>query len=123
MTAVDQRSLLSGTTTFLARVTVGKSGKALPADTAGRLVRVVVDTQVSLPDMFELTFSAANGDPLAKAGLALGTPVQIFGPREDGTAEHRLIGGEVTAIEGDFAETGAYVTVRGYTLDHRLHRV
>jgi hypothetical protein len=123
MTTVDQHSLLTRATRFLARVTVGASGRALTAAAATRLVRVVVDTQVSLPDMFELTFSAADGDPLAAAGLALGTPVQVFGPREDGTAEHRLIHGEVTAIEGDFLETGAYVTVRGYTLDHRLHRV
>ncbi|WP_431886401.1 phage baseplate assembly protein V [Micromonospora wenchangensis] len=123
MTAIDRHGLLWGTATLRPRVTVGTAGRALPAAAADQLVRVVVDTQAALPDMFELTFADLDGNVLRTAGLELGTAVQIFGPTGDGSAEHRLVSGEVTAVEGHFVDLSAHVVVRGYTHDHRLHRV
>ncbi|MBW4704673.1 hypothetical protein [Micromonospora sp. RL09-050-HVF-A] len=123
MTAIDRHGLLWGTATLRPRVTVGTAGRALPTAAADQLVRVVVDTQAALPDMFELTFADLDGSVLRTAGLELGTAVQVFGPTGDGSAEHRLISGEVTAVEGHFVDVSAHVVVRGYTHDHRLHRV
>ncbi|WDZ87022.1 hypothetical protein PVK37_11775 [Micromonospora cathayae] len=120
---VDRQHLLWGTAVLRPRVTTGTAGRDLPDPVAAHLVRVVVDTQLALPDMFELTFVDVDGDLLTRAGLQLGTAVQVFGPSQDGTAEHRLISGEVTALEGRFVDLAAYVVVRGYTHDHRLHRV
>ncbi|MFG3712512.1 phage baseplate assembly protein V [Micromonospora sp. NPDC047730] len=123
MSGVDRRHLLWGATALRPRVTTGAAGRDLPAPVAAGLVRLVVDTQQWLPDMFELTFADLDGDVLTRAGLQLGTAVQVFGPTQDGSAEHRLISGEVTALEGRFVDLTAYVVVRGYTHDHRLHRV
>ncbi|BCJ63903.1 phage baseplate assembly protein V [Polymorphospora rubra] len=123
MTTIDRHNLLWRTATLRPRITVGTAGRALPAPVAGQLVRVVVDTQARVPDMFELTFADVDGDVLRTSGLDLGTAVQVFGPSQDGSAEHRLISGEVTALEGRFVDLDAYVVVRGYTHDHRLHRV
>ncbi|MEU1757030.1 phage baseplate assembly protein V [Micromonospora matsumotoense] len=123
MTAIDRQGLLWRTATLRPRITVGAAGRALPATATDQLVRVVVDTQSALPDMFELTFADLEGTVLRTAGLELGTVVQVFGPTGDGSAEQRLISGEVTAVEGHFVDLSAHVVVRGYTHDHRLHRV
>ncbi|MEU4569439.1 phage baseplate assembly protein V [Micromonospora sp. NPDC023956] len=123
MTGVDRHHLLWGTSVLRPRVTTGSGGRDLPETVATQLVRVVVDTRTGVPDMFELTFADLDDDLLTRAGFQLGTVVRVFGPTEDGTAEHRLISGEVTALEGVFADLSAYVVVRGYTHDHRLHRV
>ncbi|XTZ18438.1 phage baseplate assembly protein V [Micromonospora echinospora] len=120
---IDRHQLLWGTATLRPRVTTGTADRNLPAAVAEQLVRVVVDTQSALPDMFELTFVDLDGDLLTRAGLQLGTVVRVFGPTQDGSAEQRLISGEVTALEGRFVDLAAYVVVRGYTHDHRLHRV
>ncbi|SCL35093.1 Uncharacterized conserved protein, implicated in type VI secretion and phage assembly [Micromonospora pallida] len=123
MSNVDRHHLLWGTTALRPRVTTGTADRDLPSPIAAALVRVVVDTQLSLPDMFELTFADLDGDLLTRAGLELGTAVRVFGPTQNGAAEHRLVSGEVTALEGRFVDLTAYVVVRGYTHDHRLHRV
>jgi phage protein D len=120
---IDRESLLQLTVNLLPRVTVGAADGRLPGRVEAALVRVVVDTRVSLPDMFELTFADRNGDLLASSGLELGTAVKVFGPDETADGEHRLISGEVTALEGRFIESSAHVVVRGYTHDHRLHRL
>ncbi|MEV6601443.1 phage baseplate assembly protein V [Actinoplanes sp. NPDC051346] len=124
MSGKDMRHLLWRTATRRARITIGSGGRALSAEAAERLVRVVVDTRASVPDMFELTFADVGGDMPALAGLELGAAVQVFGPTtQDSSAKLRLISGEVTAIEGQFVDYTAYVVVRGYTHDHRLHRI
>ena len=58
---VDRRHLLWGTALLRPRVTTGTAGRDLPAAVADQLVRVVVDTQLALPDMFELTFVDVAG--------------------------------------------------------------
>ena len=67
---------------------------ALKPDVERYLVRVVVDTHLHLPDMFELTFFDEGGDLVDQAGLSIGTPVEISGGAADSTEAKKLIAGE-----------------------------
>jgi hypothetical protein len=105
-----------------AGVKVGMAGLPLSPDAEKSLVRVVVDTHLHLPDMFELTFFDEAGDLVDKAGLSIGTPVQISGGAADSTSSKKLIAGEITSIEAICAELNIYTVVRGYEQAHRLQR-
>jgi phage protein D len=107
--------------TIEAVVGVGPTGIPLAEAATEVLVRVVVDTHLHLPGMFELTFRDLDGTVLARAGLAIGTQVSVTGGTTGGLSA-RLIVGEVTAIEGAMFGMTAYTTVRGYTTAHRLRR-
>jgi hypothetical protein len=105
-----------------AGVRVGAAGTPLRADVERHLVRVVVDTHVHLPDMFELTFFDEAGDLLGQAGLTIGTPVEVHGGAVESRDATKLIAGEVTSIEAVCAELNVYTVVRGYEQAHRLQR-
>ena len=105
-----------------AGVKVGAIGRPLGPDAERNLVRVVVDTHVHLPDMFELTFFDEAGDLLHQAGLSIGTPVEVLGGAADSQSAKQLIAGEVTSIEAICADLNIYTVVRGYEQAHRLQR-
>jgi uncharacterized protein involved in type VI secretion and phage assembly len=94
----------------------------LKPDAEKSLVRVVVDTHLHLPDMFELTFFDEAGDLVDKAGLSIGTKIEISGGAADSTSSKKLISGEVTSIEAICADLNIYTVVRGYEQAHRLQR-
>lgn len=102
-------------------ISVGAAGTPLPADVARRITRVVVDSHRHLPDMLEITFHDRDCTILREAGIRLGTvlTVSTTGLRDDEL--RTLLVGEVTAIEGVFAELN-HTVVRGYSADHRLTR-
>src|SRR6266702_1879882 len=87
-----------------------------------KLVRVVVDTHLHLPDMFELTFLDEDGNVLNDAGIKIGTAVQVSGGAPDSSSATELIEGEVTSIEAVCAELHILTVVRGYSKAHRLQR-
>jgi type VI secretion system (T6SS) baseplate-like injector VgrG len=97
------------------------NGSGLPATIAPRLLRVVVDTDVRLPGMFELTFLDVKGTTLAEANIEIGAEVTVSGTGATGTVLP-LIVGEVTAIEGIVQGVTMRTLVRGYTAVHRLQR-
>jgi len=102
-------------------VSVGRPGRPLAAVAHERIVRLVVDTSLHLPDMFEITFHDRDSIVLARGGLAIGTVVTISGTAPGTTTIGSLLVGEITSIEGVFAEVNRTV-VRGYSADHRLQR-
>ncbi|OLR92393.1 phage baseplate assembly protein V [Actinokineospora bangkokensis] len=109
------------------RPTVFLDGTPLPPTLDSRLLRVVVDNDVNLPGMFELTFLDVDGDTLPRAGIRIGTDVAVSSGVADGTTgvpgpSATLIVGEVTAIEGLIAGLTVKTVVRGYTAAHRLQR-
>ncbi len=114
--------LADGAGTVRAGVKVGSIGLPLKPDAERHLVRVVVDTHLHLPDMFELTFFDEAGDIVDTAGLSIGTPVEITGGAATSTEAKKLIAGEVTSIEAVCAELNIYTVVRGYEQAHRLQR-
>jgi phage protein D len=87
-----------------------------------QLSRVVVDTHLHLPGMFELWFLDEEGTVLETAGLSIGQVVEIHGGAATDTEAKRLIVGEVTSLEAVCADLYIYSVARGYEKDHRLQR-
>ncbi|HEX4722134.1 MAG TPA: phage baseplate assembly protein V [Pseudonocardiaceae bacterium] len=87
-----------------------------------KLVRVVVDTHLHLPDMFELTFLDEDGNVLSDAGIQIGTAVQVSGGASGSSSASELVEGEVTSIEAVCADLHILTVVRGYSKAHRLQR-
>ena len=112
--------LAGGVGTVRANVKVGPL--PLRPDVERHLTRVVVDTHLHLPDMFELTFLDEEGNAAANAGLSIGAKVEVHGGAPDSTSASKLIAGEVTSIEAICADLHVYTVVRGYEQAHRLQR-
>ena len=112
--------LAGGTATVRATVKVG--GMPLRMDVEPHLSRVVVDTHLHLPDMFELTFLDESGNVASDAGLTIGTAVEVYGGSPDSMDAKKLIAGEVTSIEAICADLQVYTVIRGYEQAHRLQR-
>lgn len=103
------------------RAGVTVDGTPLTAQANARLLRVVVDNDIRLPGMFELTFLDLHGQVLSDVGIVIGSAVTVSGAGQGGTAVP-LIVGEVTAIEGVVQGITMRTVVRGYTVAHRLQR-
>jgi hypothetical protein len=112
--------LAGGTATV--RASVKLNMMPLRPDVEPHLVRVVVDTHLQLPDMFELTFLDEECTLAATAGIDIGGLVEIFGGAPDSAEAKPLIKGEITAIEAVCAQLHVYTVVRGYEKAHRLQR-
>lgn len=121
MTSVDPTR--GNLTTVLPSVFVGPAGTALPGDVADKVHRTVVDSNLHLPDMFEITFDDNDGNVLTSAGISIGTLVEIWAGGAGDTTSRQLVVGEVTSIEGAFVDSFNRAVVRGYARDHRLQRV
>jgi hypothetical protein len=103
------------------RPSVLVDGAALTPEAASRLLRVVVDNDIHLPGMFELTFLDVDGTALSLARITIGAAVTVSGA--GGTGQPLpIITGEVTAIEGLVQGITMRTLVRGYTAAHRLQR-
>lgn len=99
--------------------TVRVGGVELSGVAASCLARTEVDTQLSRPGMFALSFEDVTGAALDAAGLDIGVKVEVLA---GSGAAARLIAGEVTAIEGYYQGIVGRTVVRGYDLCHRLQR-
>jgi hypothetical protein len=87
------------------------------------LRRVVVETDLHLPGMFELVFAGITDEALLAGGLEMGAPVTISVAAGDPEDAADLIVGEITAIEAVYESVISTTVVRGYDLSHRLQRV
>ncbi|HSH23635.1 MAG TPA: phage baseplate assembly protein V [Acidimicrobiales bacterium] len=110
------------TATVRPHVSLEPLGLPLPPAVEPKLVRVVVDTHLHLPDMFELTFLDEEGTVVAEAGLGIGTEVAVHAGAAGSSSTEKLIAGEVTAIEAVCEELVIHTVVRGYEKAHRLQR-
>ncbi|WBQ06498.1 phage baseplate assembly protein V [Kribbella sp. CA-293567] len=121
MTVISDRPA-DGTAAVPATVYLGVARRPLAAELADSIVRVVVDQQLRLPGMFEVVFDDRGALDRLLTQLAIGTEVGIAAASPLRPGDPRLLmTGEVTAIEADYGET-AFVTVRGYSHEHRLQR-
>src|ERR1051326_7121389 len=112
----------SGGPVVRASISVGPVGLPLDSSVEGRILRVVVDTHLHLPDMFEITISDEDGSALSDGGIAIGTQIKISGAAAGDTSPTTLLKGEGTAIEAICAEMSVQTVVRGYDKAHRLQR-
>src|SRR5437588_10828803 len=102
--------------------TVKVHGTAVSGDADNYLQRVVVDTHVHLPDMFEITFLDPTGSVVSDAGIKIGAEITVSAGPPDSTDAAQLILGEVTSIEGEMRGLDIEIVVRGYEKAHRLQR-
>ncbi len=109
-------------TRFSSWPSVEVDGSAIAESVEPQLVGVVVDQHLHLPDMFLLRFAEQRTDVLQAARLRIGSTVKVTAHGLGQTTPETLIQGEVTAIEAEYADTSAYLLVRGYDGSHRLHR-
>lgn len=105
----------------LVRPSVLVGATALTEQARRLLERVVVDSHLHLPDMFEITFSGAPGEVTRLTRLAIGSAVTVRGAAPGGRTTAELVVGEVTSIEARFAAS-CQTVIRGYSADHRLQR-
>ena len=105
------------------------NGSSVQGATEDDLVRVVVDTRLYLPSMFEIYLldHLVNGAYCYADGsqFALGAAVIISAPTGgvDSTTLLPIITGEITALETSYDRDGeSYFVVRGYDQMHRLRR-
>lgn len=108
--------------TFANLLAVEVAGRPLPEDVAALLVSGYVDDSVRLPDMFVLRFRDPDHQVLAKAGVQIGSAVEIHAATADDPQRQLLVSGEVTALEVDLDATGTFTVVRGFDHSHRLLR-
>jgi hypothetical protein len=105
------------------RATVLVDGAPLPAEAAERITRVVVDNDVHLPGMVEVTFLDADGAAMRKGAITIGSQLTVLGNAADpGDPPHQLIVAEVIALEGRVDGLSVHTVARGYTAAHRLQR-
>ncbi|PJF46921.1 MAG: hypothetical protein D6709_07670 [Chloroflexi bacterium] len=117
------------------RFTITINGTPLTAPLIYDVVRVVVDTSLHMPSMFEIHIAETEA-PLGMFKwidapmFTVGAPVSIAASRQPAdnlppmpSVPQTLITGEITAVEAQFQSDGsALLVVRGYDRSHRLHR-
>jgi Rhs element Vgr protein len=124
MNALNARSEVSS-------LRVNVDGSLLAADEMSRLIDVVIEQDLVLPDMFairvldssdqdrkdrQVYFPALDADR-----FPIGARVQIDMGREQ--AAHRVLTGEITSLDLEAQSDGSPIlTVRGYDLAYKLHR-
>ncbi|MEU9132732.1 phage baseplate assembly protein V [Kitasatospora sp. NPDC048540] len=96
--------------------TLAAEGGAAP-----QILRVVVDTHLHMPDMFEITIHDPNGVIIEEAGLVIGQQVTILAPRPS-TGVRPVMIGEITGLEAICDQVATTTVVRGYDRLHRLQR-
>jgi len=110
------------------RITV--DGSLLAESVLPSLIKVLVDAQLHLPDMFALEFLDHGRDVVRRASIDFGSRIEISATAADGDGGAgggrggvgTLIVGEVTGLEQDTDATGTWTIARGYDLSHRLCR-
>lgn len=103
-------------------IAVGVARITFTEKAISKVERVIVDSHTHLPDMFEITFLDDPGTIMTLTRIAIGELITINGATVAGSKPQDIMTGEVTSIEGEFAEEGCRTVVRGYSMDHRLQR-
>ncbi|QJW34871.1 VgrG-related protein [Cellulosimicrobium protaetiae] len=103
-----------------ARLVVRVDGRELAADVAPLLTAAVVDARRDAPSVFVLDLSDEHGTVLDKAGIRVGSTVDLSVQLAGSGGPTALLTGEVTSLEADLGPGGRRTTVRGYDRAHRL---
>lgn len=105
-----------------ASIRVGTTAaQPLSDDLQLKVLRTVVDSRRNAPTMIEVMFRDDEADLLERAGLGIGTSLEVWtSPSGPGAAAALVGGGEVTAVEGDYVDLSLITTVRAYDRSHRL---
>ncbi|MCM3661587.1 VgrG-related protein [Georgenia satyanarayanai] len=102
------------------QVVVSVNGTALPPAATAMLASAYVDDSVHVPSMAVLRFSDAHHDILGTIGAKIGAAVSVAVQQSGQGAPVPLFDGDVTALEKEIDETGAFTTVRALDVRCRL---
>ncbi|GEC09579.1 type IV secretion protein Rhs [Streptomyces spinoverrucosus] len=94
----------------------------LRTDLERKIIRVVVDTHLHLPGMFEITFLDDDGTVAGDRSLNVGAAVEILGGAPSSRTAQPLINGEITSVEAVCEAMSIHTVIRGYEKAHRLQR-
>lgn len=104
------------------RVTIKVNNAPVERAIMQKLLEVVIDQNVYLPDFFTLRFSDPGLELADRCPFDLTSVVKIEAENRQGE-KVKLLEGEVTALEPSFnAGMIAELTVQGYDVSHRLYR-
>lgn len=110
------------TDVFTSVLSVEVNGTPLPDPLAALLIDGWVDTSVTVPAAFRLSFLDPGAEVLRKyPQLAVGAEVKLR-PVAAGRRGDPLLTGDITGLEVDADANGRTVVVRGYDPGHRLLR-
>lgn len=104
------------------RAAIEIDGAEVSADLEPAIQEVVVDDHLYLPDAFEIRVFDPDRSAQGKLQVKIGSKVRISGTALHDATPTLLVSGEVTAVEGAYAEGGSELVIRGYDESHRLTR-
>lgn len=102
------------------QVVVSVNGTALTPAATAMLASAYVDDSVHVPSMAVLRFSDAHHDLLGTIGAKIGAAVSVAVQQSGQGAPVPLFDGDVTALEKEIDQTGAFTTVRALDVRQRL---
>lgn len=104
------------------QIEIKVNGQHLPHDLMDVLLDAEIDSSLMLPDMFMLRFHDDRAKWVDQSPFELGASVEVRLRHRDTEKFSTVMRGEVTAIEADFDNALATLTIRGYDKTHRLNR-
>jgi phage protein D/phage baseplate assembly protein gpV len=97
-------------------------GREIAADAQDRVSKVIVEDEVSLPDMAIVLFDDPTMSVTDQIGARLGTELEIVVQTSEKAEGEAIFKGEVTALEVEVDNERKRSVVRAYDRSHRLQR-
>lgn len=96
-------------------------GRPLEPQLEPCVASVDVDQRDGLPAKLTVMFRDGHRDVLDRAGIVVGSRLELRAGAVGKAATYLLIHAEVLTLEASYSERTSTVTVRGYDVSHRLH--
>ena len=106
---------------FLSGVDIRINGSSLEPTIAAQVLEVRVETRLMLPSMFSLRIPDPEITLIDDERFKIGTVVEILFQAADKAIQTRVFSGQITSLEPDFSESGAFMGVRGYDRGYLLN--
>lgn len=108
--------------TMLAGAEVTINNESLDAVVMAQLVEVRVDQHLRLPDRAGLRFADPRVELVDDAKFALGAEIEVSLAAAAGSDPVSVFKGQLVALEPEFTEREAVLTLRAYDRSHKLNR-
>lgn len=108
--------------TMLAGAEITINGESLDAVVMAQLVEVRVDQHLRLPDRAGLRFADPRVELVDDTKFALGAEVEVSLGAAAGSDPVTVFKGQLVALEPEFTEREAVLTLRAYDRSHKLNR-
>ncbi len=106
---------------FLSGVDIRINGSSLEPTIAAQVLEVRVETRLMLPSMFSLRIPDPEITLIDDEKFKIGAAVEILFQAADKAIQTKVFSGQITSLEPDFSERGAFMGVRGYDRGYLLN--